>query len=433
MTFVRTGKRKSASNPEDLQLKQSVLVVEDQVSLSQLLASMVESKWGADVFIANTYKEAEEILQERASDFHVAICDLNLPDSSLGEIIDLMNHHNVPSVALTGSYDDDLRESMLKKSVVDYVSKQNINSYEYVANLVGRLFKNISTKILIADDSVSAISVLKHMLELQQFQVLTAADGNEALQMLEKNPDIKMIVTDYNMPIIDGFELTLEIRKEKNKEELAIIGVSSSDDENIIPHFMKNGANDFLKKPYSYDELLCRIHQNLETLEYISEIRKMAYSDFLTKLHNRRYFFVNGKKIYQSQKDSNGQLASVIMDIDHFKLVNDNYGHDTGDLILTGAGQMLTAHFQDDLVARLGGEEFGILIKDASENRVRQKLENFREKISQVKFEQNDKTISITMSIGFTLSFEDDLDKMLKKADKNLYQAKEDGRNRTIG
>lgn len=433
MVELRRTKRNTTVNPGRLLINQSVLIVEDQDSLSQLLSTMIKTRWGANVYIANTYKEAEEILQERASDFHVAVCEINLPDSINSEIIDLMKHHNVKSIAIAECYSADLRKIMLKKGVIDYVSKENSNAYEYVTNLVGRIFKNALTKVLIVEDSATCIAILNHSLSRQQFQVISAYDGCDALQKLKDNPDIKIIVTDYIMPKMDGFELILEVRKLKGKDEIAIIGISSSNDENIIPHFLKNGADDFIRTPFSYDELICRIHQSIENLEHFNEMRKIAHFDYLTKMHNSRYFFVNGEIIYESQKGSNGQLASVIMDIDNFKNVNDKYGHDGGDMILSNIGHMLKKHFENDLVARLGGEEFGILIKDAPKERVRKTLNDFREKVSRTIFELNGETIAITISIGFTFLFDDSIDHMLKHADDNLYKAKENGRNGVVG
>lgn len=426
-------KRRNGQSLIEIEIDKPILIVEDQDTLSQLLADLLEERYGCEVHIANNYAQAKIRLNKHRYDYHVAICDLNLPDAPNGEIIDLVNKAKVEIIALTGTFGEEMRETMLEKGVIDYITKESINAYEYVVNLIGRLYKNRSIKALVVEDALSSRALLKHMLTIQKFSVLTANNGIQALQLLEQHPDIRLLLTDYNMPEMDGFTLTVEARKNFPKEQLAIIGISAVGQSDLGAQFMKNGANDFLMKPFSYEELLCRINQNIEMLEYMEAIRTIANRDYLTKLYNRRFFFNEGEQIYTQAKDKNKTLTVGMIDIDHFKQVNDTYGHDCGDEILIHFANLLNEYFDNNLVARLGGEEFSVIISHANQEQAFQLLDDFRQLIADTPALCGDESISISVSIGFNNILKESLDAMLKIADENLYHAKQNGRNQVVG
>ncbi|MFZ2540922.1 MAG: response regulator, partial [Gallionella sp.] len=231
--------------PQTFQIKHPVLLIEDQKSLSQMMEAMLHEAWGCDVYVAASLLEAKQLLQTHGSRFIAAVCDLNLPDAPNGEVVDLIKKYDVPVIAITGTFSKELRDMVVKKGIVDYVLKEGINSYDYIVDLVGRLYNNIKIKVLIADDSPSARDVLKHMLSVQRLNVLIAGDGLEAIEMIDQHSDIKLVIVDYNMPKIDGFSFVLEARKRMGKDKLAIIGISGVDGGNISAQFLKHGANDF--------------------------------------------------------------------------------------------------------------------------------------------------------------------------------------------
>lgn len=409
-----------------------VLVVEDQNSLAQLLAAMIGDRWGCDVHITNTLEQTRQELAKNIG-YHVAVCDLNLPDAEHGEVIDVLHKTGIATIVLTGSFGEELRNIMQKKGVVDYVTKDSTNAYEYVTNLVGRLHYNQYIKVLVVDDSLSARALLKHILSLLRFNVLTACNGKEALDVLKEHPDIRLLLADYYMPEMDGFALTREIRKQFGKDKLAILGISASDNDQVSAQFLKNGANDFITKPFSYEEMLCRITQNIEMLELIDAIQDAANRDYLTGLFNRRYFFTNGARLHDDAKTQNKPLVVAMLDIDHFKKINDQYGHDCGDVALKKMAALLKTHFADQLVARLGGEEFVVLFQDAAADEARAQLEAFREALENSSITYGPDTVAFTVSVGFSSELENSIDGMLRVSDITLYHAKENGRNRVIG
>lgn len=416
-----------------IQIDKPILIIEDSKPLAFLLSSLITKQWACDVHIAYSYSEAKEYLKRYRHEYHLAICDITLPDAPNGEIINLVKKAKVQMIAISGNYEADYVKSIINKGAIDFIDKGNKNAYPYATELVGRLFKNHLIKILVVDDSDSAAGVVALMLEKQNFQVLVAENGKKALEVLEENKDIRIILTDYNMPEMDGVELTVKIRQIYSKEQLAIIGLSGMNDDLLSSNFIKNGANDFLIKPFTYNELLCRVNQNMDMLEHMEHINSLANHDYMTKVFNRRYFFTQGNEIYLSSKESQKRLTICMMDIDHFKQVNDNYGHDCGDVVLIHFAKVLNDFFDDYLVARLGGEEFAVLFDDIDYQESLVLLDSFRQKIEEAPIVYEDVTLSITVSIGVTNQHSDTIDAMLKLSDDNLYQAKEMGRNKVIG
>ena len=409
--------------------KEKILIVEDNKALSKLIVKKMETSLNFDVVAAYTYKEALCLLEEN-DDYFVALLDLNLPDAPDGEVVDMVLGYKIPSIVLTGSMDKEIREQILKKEVIDYVYKGNIDDVNYIFALIERLHKNQGTKVLVVDDSIAQRSQIKELLKLQMFTVLVAAHGEEALVFLENNPDIKLVLTDFNMPVIDGLELTKAIRKQKNKNELPIIAMTSSNKELISAQFLKIGANDFINKPFSREELACRINNSLDALEYIHQIETMAHNDFLTGISNRRYFFESMKAYCETYKEP---FALAMIDIDDFKTINDTFGHDIGDNTIVALATLLKNSIKgSDIVARFGGEEFCIVLKNIEQKNALQLFVKLRAQIAATTIRlKKDKAFNFTVSMGVAFSDDDKtIDTLLKEADKALYNAKKNGKNR---
>jgi diguanylate cyclase (GGDEF)-like protein len=295
---------------------------------------------------------------------------------------------------------------------------------------VGRLFRNVHTKILLIDDSDTFCAMVKGMLLIQGLQVVTASDGVEGLKLLGQQRDIKLVLLDYEMPNMNGFDFLSRVRRKLGKDRLAVIGMAGSRNARMSAQFLKLGANDFIEKPFTYEELICRVSQNLEMQENIEAMRHLAYHDYLTGMLNRRAFFEQAEIQFDENLKSGKLQAVAMIDIDFFKKINDRYGHEGGDVALKHFAVLLGDHFKDDLVARVGGEEFSLLISDA-ENATAQ-CEAFRQCVEKSSVKFGEVVITFTISIGIASQPQSTLDDMLKKADGNLYRAKETGRNRIV-
>jgi diguanylate cyclase (GGDEF)-like protein len=271
------------------------------------------------------------------------------------------------------------------------------------------------------------------LLKSHQFQVLEATNGAEGLKVLFENPEIRLVLTDFNMPVMDGVELIKRARPKFPKEKLAIIGLSAYGNNILSAQFIKNGANDFINKPFLEEEFFCRITQNLEIIEYIDALEIASTTDFLTGMTNRRHLFDLGGELIKKARKGQVRLGAVMIDIDHFKRINDTYGHDGGDAVLQQMAAILKGHFdKNDIVARMGGEEFCILLVDHDPQTVPDLLESLRATIEDYPFSCDSKMIRVTSSFGACLTFDGSLDAMISKSDEYLYAAKTGGRNRVV-
>ena len=404
-----------------------ILIVEDSLPILKLHKYLV-AKAGFEPITAISLAEVKALDNELPQLF-CAIIDYSLPDAPNGEAIPYLLDKNVPSIVMTGMLDDVTRENILKLPVVDYITKESKQAFTYLHHLITKLRENPKTKILVVDDAASSRNYLKHLLDRHNYTVLMASCGAEALECLEQEQDIKLVITDKEMPNMDGLTLCNEIRANYSRSDIAIIGVSGADNPALTAKFIKNGANDFLKKPFCPEEFYCRVLQNIEYIESIETIQRQANSDYLTGLYNRRYFFETNGPLVRSQKPQ----TLAMMDIDFFKSVNDNYGHDAGDDVLKVVAQLLQEHFsQDHVVARFGGEEFAVFFNGLELAGAQEMLEKFRQALANQIITSGRREIHCTMSIGVARGVFERFDQLINCADELLYQAKQQGRNRVI-
>ena len=408
-------------------MRKKLLVVEDSKAIARVIQQIGKSL-DYDVTIAESMAQLESILEDGTS-FFAATIDYSLPDAKNGEVIEYVLAHKIPGVVMTGMMDDDTRQKILAQPVIDYIPKENSQAYMYLKRILHWQKINNEIEVLVVDDSRTARALIADLLERRNFNVYVAEDGIEAMKVLEQHPTIKMVVTDLEMPNMDGIELTNEIRRKFTREQITIIGVSGATYGANTARFIKNGADDFLRKPFCPEEFYCRITQNIENLANIEKIQKAAYTDYLTELPNRRAFFQQAQGIITDCQRNNMDYCLAMLDIDFFKKVNDTYGHDGGDHVLKAMALYLIKHFESGLVARLGGEEFAILLKGESQEAMANALENFRQTIEDTPLSYEKDEIKFTISLGVVVNGKASLEQQISTADEGLYFAKENGRN----
>ncbi|MBF0383372.1 MAG: diguanylate cyclase, partial [Magnetococcales bacterium] len=184
---------------------------------------------------------------------------------------------------------------------------------------------------------------------------------------------------------------------------------------------------------FQVEEFFCRVIQNVEMIEHIEALKDAAIRDFLTGLHNRRYFFDVGAKRYKKVRKQGKPISVAMVDVDYFKKVNDTYGHDAGDEVLVLMSALLKKHFiSGEVIARFGGEEFCVMALDTGPEAALELFESLRKLIEAqvINFEQN--VIRITASIGLCCDSLPSLHDMVTKSDEMLYEAKTGGRNRVV-
>ncbi len=221
-----------------------VLIIDNSRWLISAAARKIETALNLKVKSVQSYSEAVRLVSDEKSEFFIAIVGLCLKDAPDGAIVDLVLSKNIPAIVFTGKFDDNIRNNILSRKIVDYVLKRDPHSLDYIISLIRRIKRNQSIKVLVADDSSIARKNICGLLKVHQYKVFEACDGNEASRILDEHPDIRMVITDYYMPNMDGFELTKKIRHKFSKEELVIIGVSAWGYDRLSARFIKNGAND---------------------------------------------------------------------------------------------------------------------------------------------------------------------------------------------
>jgi len=415
-----------------------ILVVEDSVMFSRILKRSIEAIDGFKVIAVENFADLKTLLAKKEHQFFASLLDVNLPDAPNGEVIDFVLAHHIPSIIFTGKLDDDFRKTIYKKGLIDYVLKEGPANVEYIVSLLCQLERNSRLDVLVVDDSASVLSYIKHLLSIYQFNVFGAVDGVDALRVVKANPKISFVLTDFHMPNMDGLELTKELRREYSSQQMAIIGMSAFGNNQLSAHFLKLGGSDFIIKPFLEEEFFCRVNQNMELLEHIKKLKFLAVRDFLTGLFNRRHFFETGCKRFARYQKKGTPFAIALLDIDHFKKVNDSYGHDAGDIVLRQLGGLLSKDFEDEssnmsLVARYGGEEFCFLIAAEDRQQIEDKFARLLKNIEADRFILDDGfELQVTASIGLFTGNAENLEAALSIADNALYQAKANGRNQVL-
>lgn len=409
----------------------NILVIEDDAHSAGTLKAVLKARMDFECDVADSMKAARQKIKKNG--YFLAILNLGLPGIQEEEILDLLKTKDISVIVYASEFNDEVRERMIARSVLDYVVKKDDQALDSIVTTVERIHKNQSIKVLVADDSRILRSQIVRVLETQKLIVLEASNGEEALSLLKRNPDTMLLITDYKMPRMDGFELITQVRKEYSNRRLAIIGISAYGSSLVSIQFLKQGANDFITKPFMVEELYLRVKQNIEMLEHIDAFQKLSNHDFLTQLYNRRFFFDLGNKIFENAKRRNLELTTALLDIDKFKNVNDMHGHEAGDIALKQVAALLTKNLRSgDVVARYGGEEFVILAINLDRQQTAKVFDRIRMLIKDENIEADGKKIELTVSIGATTRIFDTLEETIKRADELLYQAKQSGRDRIV-
>jgi diguanylate cyclase (GGDEF)-like protein len=402
-----------------------ILIVEDNEFFANVMANAIIKKFSFHVDIVHSAAQAREKLAHNHYD--LLVVDLILPDSEGNFIQEVSVEHNV--IVTTGFEDEITRKKITSLNIIDYIIKSDSADFSYLLNIIHRLQVNTSMTVLVVEDSSSVRKHIETLLKVQHLNVMSATDGLEALAVLEEHKyEIDLIITDYNMPNMDGLELLKKVRKKYPIDELPIITLSAIGNEAVIARFLKAGANDYIIKPFSKEEFFCRINLSLNNLEMLKQVKKTASTDHLTGLHNRYYM---QSRIAELSKDHNESNALAVVDIDHFKTINDNFGHHTGDLALKFFAIHLLSHFDMENIIRIGGEEFLIFLPGLTTKKAVFKLEALRKEMEQASFtDERGNVVSFSISAGIADSSSSSCLDAIKIADDFLYHAKENGRNR---
>lgn len=297
-------------------------------------------------------------------------------------------------------------------------------------------------KILIVDDTPDNIKLMEFCLDDEDdFELYSAGDGEEGLRVAKEiHPDT--ILLDVMMPIMDGMEVCRQLRADPELSQVPVILVTAMADEDDVVRGLNAGADDYVTKPFNARVVAARTRAAVQRYKMVAENRRLmielelaARKDPLTNLLNRRTFFeLFHHDLMRSARDG-ADCACVMLDVDHFKSINDTHGHLAGDQALILIAEALTETAREsDAVGRYGGEEFVVLLPNTPEDGGMVWAERARLAIESIDFHWEGKPVSLTASFGVSkvLPQERDVQAIINRADMALFDAKTSGRNRVV-
>lgn len=297
--------------------------------------------------------------------------------------------------------------------------------------------------ILIVDDVEDNIEILRDLLTFDGFNVQTAQSGEMALKRVqESRPDL--ILLDILMPGMDGFDVCARLKADGDTKDIPVVFVSSMGDLDSKVKGFKAGGVDYIDKPFQHAEVLVRVNTHITMMrmrrhlkEQNAELERLANTDYLTNLYNRRRFFHAAEVEFATSLQSGKPISVTLIDLDLFKHVNDTHGHLVGDQVLIHIAHIIRDHCREaDVAARYGGEEFSVLHPKIGRQDAFLVVEEIRQEVEATPYIHEKDEIGVTFSAGIvdTLACQNCLriDDILGLADKALYRAKDAGRNQVV-
>jgi diguanylate cyclase (GGDEF)-like protein len=282
--------------------------------------------------------------------------------------------------------------------------------------------------VALVDSSRTVLKWVSRLLEARSHQVHPFTDPHAALEFITARREVDALITSAELISMSGLELCWEARLiASSNRPLYVILMSSSRDRHRLGEALDSGADDFISKPPVAEELYARLRAAERMTSMQHELIRLAATDPLTGLLNRRAFFERATKLCEAPD----VLSAIMADIDHFKRVNDLYGHDAGDRVICAVADLLAAH--GEIVGRLGGEEFVVLLNGRTMAQAVEMAELLRVKVSELVFEPAKEKLVVTCSFGVSeRRGGDSVDGFLRRADVALYAAKAAGRDRVV-
>jgi len=300
---------------------------------------------------------------------------------------------------------------------------------------INRMVASLSNlRVLVAEDENLSRRLLVNALESWGYSVAVACNGEEAWEQLSAPDAPPLVLLDWMMPGIDGLEICRRLRADAARPYCYVLMLTAQDSTADLVQALDAGADDFIAKPFRPEELRVRLRAGQRIVTLQQELHHRGSYDQLTGLLNRRTFIESFQRVTTRAALSQSELGLAVLDIDHFKRINDVYGHQTGDTVLSEVARRLAAAIRPtDLACRYGGEEFVVAMPACSVKAAAQIGERLRSVIADAPFALPQGPLTVTISIGIfvaALSEHPSYERLLTAADRALYRAKANGRNR---
>jgi two-component system cell cycle response regulator len=294
--------------------------------------------------------------------------------------------------------------------------------------------------VLLVEDSAAIRALVRRMLVAGGHTVVEAAGGAAALAVCrEQQPDV--VLLDVEMPELSGWDVLAAMKSDAGLRDVPVVFLTGRSDTADMVDGLRLGAHDYLRKPCEPTELLARVQAAARVKRLQDELRQrneeldlISRTDSLTGLHNRRHVEEYLTRLVSLARRNAEPIAVLIIDIDHFKSVNDGHGHDAGDVVLRQvADRMVRSVRLEDMVGRWGGEEFLVVLPNTPIQGAAELAERLRQVVAEEPCRLPDGgAIRVTISLGCAASVIDDAGTLVRSADAAMYQAKESGRNRVV-
>ena len=450
-----------------------VLVVDDVLPNVKLLAAKLTREY-FDVITAYSGPEALEIVRREAPD--IVLLDVMMPGMDGFEVCEKIRSDpatmHIPVVMVTALSDTADRVRGLEAGADDFLTKpvNDVALFARVRSLVRlkmmmdewRLRESTSGQLGVIEragaimneshDHAHVLVLEDSFLDLEKITETLKRDHNDVAptetcaRAIERalGEEFDLVIISLALLDEDGLRLCSQLRSNERTRQVPILLMADDGDLNRVAKGLELGANDYLMKPLDRNELLARVRTQVRRRRYQDRLRanyeqslSMALTDSLTGVFNRRYVSAHLPRLLERAVDSNKPVSVLMFDIDHFKVVNDTYGHDVGDEVLKEVANRASRNLRTfDLVARMGGEEFLVILPDTDSEAAALVAERLRERIGDQPFKVGHEVgaLTVTVSIGYTIGgVPGDLaENLIKRADDALYQAKRTGRNRVV-
>jgi two-component system cell cycle response regulator len=450
-----------------------VLVVDDLLPNVKLLEAKLRAEY-FEVSTASSGAEAIKIAHERQPD--IILLDVMMPGMDGFETCEKLKADNdtchIPVVMVTALDQQEDRIAGLEAGADDFLTKpvEDVALFARVRGLtrlkmmtdelrlghatgkeLGILtnaklaeFDSVTSEILVIDDTKSTNADLFGGLP-DNYNVTHKSDTKAALSVL-RTQKVDLVIVNMSLEEYDPLRLCSTIRTLPETRMTPLLALVRQGDTRKLVRSLDVGVNDYLTRPVDKGEMAARIRTQLRRKHYIDQLRtsfqvglELAVTDQLTGLYNRRYLVTHTDAIFADPNTDQKPISILVIDVDHFKPINDTYGHEAGDLVLQELAKRIVSSVRGiDVACRYGGEEFVLLMPSTDSELASMIAERLREDIEEhpiVVDEETQKAISLTVSIGIATSDVGDNDtaqKMLKRADDALYQAKNQGRNQVV-
>jgi two-component system cell cycle response regulator len=429
--------------------KTRIIVVDGSSVTRAILTRILQDEvHNAEVYPCATGKEALTLLQH--SKYDLISTALMLPDMDglelSRQVRSSKTHSYIPIIVVSGDADSRLLREGFEAGVTDYFDKsQGYKAFGgFIRSFIQR-HSGLVGHILFVEDSATAAAVTQKILEKHGLKVTRVANAEDAIALMQplqrghsdSLDEYDMVITDFYLEgEMTGGDLLHAIRAKlhMSQQEMPVLVLTSTEDQSTQVEVFHAGANDFVSKPIVEEVLLARVralllikHQYDALKEQAEAMRWIAATDSLTGVRSKRYLVDNGEAYISNP--THHPVWGMLIDIDHFKAINDSLGHITGDHVLAEMGDKLNKSFKDSMVVRFGGEEFCILVPNLNADQMLERAEGLRRDIAQLR----PANVNITISIGLACTSDhpdEPLTRFLALADKALYRAKETGRNR---